>query len=476
MNLKSDEENVKIFCRCIMDCPIGSLNSTCELEPRAKCYRKIYLNEFGEHEIQAGCLNSVDTHIDQCNRFAHPKFQNPIQFACCDNVTLCNDHLQLPLPTLDVQTYQDSQRTALIWGLSGLGICFILLVLVVIGYRKRLKKQEELRRKQIENENKHAGCLVLTTRSSKRRCNHSICKQQSNELEQWRTLQCTSSGSGIPLLMQRTIANQIQIVKEIGRGRYGTVMLGTWREEKVALKIFNSVNEDSWHRETEIYQTVLLRHENILGFIAADICGVESVTKMYLITEYHERGSLHDYLIRNSIDIQQALKLTHSVSCGLAHLHTEITGTKGKPGIAHRDIKSKNILVKSDGQCCVADMGLAVQYSRLDEKVDLGQHGRAPTRQGTKRYMAPEVLNQSYNPEIFNAYKSMDVYSFSLVMWEVMNRIELQGHLNPYQLPYYSVTSPDPDFEEMRRIVAIGNIRPEIEQHFSSNNVSEFLD
>ena len=95
MNLKSDEENVKIFCRCIMDCPIGSLNSTCELEPRgelwylflfrweicesflsvlyiniyfiAKCYRKIYLNEFGEHEIQAGCLNSVDTHIDQCN-------------------------------------------------------------------------------------------------------------------------------------------------------------------------------------------------------------------------------------------------------------------------------------------------------------------------------------------------------------------------------------------------------------------------
>ena len=42
-------------------------------------------------------------------------------------------------------------------------------------------------------------------------------------------------------------------------------MLGTWREEEVALKIFNSVNEDSWHRETEIYQTVLLRHENILG-------------------------------------------------------------------------------------------------------------------------------------------------------------------------------------------------------------------
>lgn len=49
---------------------------------------------------------------------------------------------------------------------------------------------------------------------------------------------------------------------------------------------------------------------------------------------------------------------------GLAHLHMEITGTKGKPAIAHRDVKSKNILVKHDGQCCIADMGLAVRYSR----------------------------------------------------------------------------------------------------------------
>ena len=40
-----------------------------------------------------------------------------------------------------------------------------------------------------------------------------------NELEN------TSSGSGMPLLVQRTIANQIEIVKEIGQGRYGTVSL-----------------------------------------------------------------------------------------------------------------------------------------------------------------------------------------------------------------------------------------------------------
>ncbi|KAH9498584.1 Bone morphogenetic protein receptor type-1B [Bulinus truncatus] len=30
----------------------------------------------------------------------------------------------------------------------------------------------------------------------------------------------------------------------------------------------------------------------------------------------------------------------------------------GKPAIAHRDLKSKNILVRSNGTCCVADLGL----------------------------------------------------------------------------------------------------------------------
>ena len=48
------------------------------------------------------------------------------------------------------------------------------------------------------------------------------------------------------------------------------VWRGRWRGENVAVKIFSSREERSWFREAEIYQTVMLRHENILGFIAAD--------------------------------------------------------------------------------------------------------------------------------------------------------------------------------------------------------------
>ena len=52
--------------------------------------------------------------------------------------------------------------------------------------------------------------------------------------------------------------------------RYGEVFRGKWRGEDVAVKKFVTRDEQSWFREAEIYQTVMLRHDNILGFIAAD--------------------------------------------------------------------------------------------------------------------------------------------------------------------------------------------------------------
>lgn len=50
-----------------------------------------------------------------------------------------------------------------------------------------------------------------------------------------------------------------------------------------------------------------------------------------------------------------------SIATGLTHLHLEISGTQGKPAIAHRDLKSRNILVKKDLTCVIADLGLCVK-------------------------------------------------------------------------------------------------------------------
>ena len=65
--------------------------------------------------------------------------------------------------------------------------------------------------------------------------------------------------------VQRTIAKQIQMMKQVGKGRYGEVWMGRWRGERVAVKVFFTTEEESWFRETEIYQTFLMRHDNILG-------------------------------------------------------------------------------------------------------------------------------------------------------------------------------------------------------------------
>lgn len=65
-----------------------------------------------------------------------------------------------------------------------------------------------------------------------------------------------------------------------------------------------------------------------------------------------------------------------------------VLGENSKPEIAHRDLKSKNILVKKNGQCCIADLGLAVKHDTTTDSVDIGEN---PNRVGTVRYMAPEV-------------------------------------------------------------------------------------
>ncbi|TRZ00587.1 hypothetical protein DNTS_030545 [Danionella cerebrum] len=260
---------------------------------------------------------------------------------------------------------------------------------------------------------------------------------------------CTSgSGSGLPFLVQRTVARQISLVECVGKGRYGEVWRGQWQGENVAVKIFSSRDEKSWFRETEIYNTVLLRHDNILGFMASDMTSRNSSTQLWLITHYHENGSLYDYLQRIAVEMVDGLHMAASIASGLVHLHTEIFGTEGKPAIAHRDLKSKNILVKKDLQCCIADLGLAVTHTQSDNQLDVGNNPKV----GTKRYMAPEVLDETIQIDCFDAYKRVDIWAFGLVLWEIARRTISNGIVEEYKPPFYDLVPNDPSFEDMRKV------------------------
>ena len=52
-------------------------------------------------------------------------------------------------------------------------------------------------------------------------------------------------------------------------------------------------------------------------------------TQLWLITDYHENGSLFDYLNRQAVTPTVMIRLALSAACGMAHLHMEILGAQG---------------------------------------------------------------------------------------------------------------------------------------------------
>ena len=110
------------------------------------------------------------------------------------------------------------------------------------------------------------------------------------------------------------------------------------------------------------------------------------------------------YVHRDEINMsgKEAYKLIITALSGLLHLHTRIdTGVKysNKPSIAHRDIKSKNILVTENLACVVADFGMAVTQNDIKDMISSKYEDSDTKIQhrilvGTKRYMSPEVLDE----------------------------------------------------------------------------------
>nr|BAA82607.1 sALK-7 [Ephydatia fluviatilis] len=280
-----------------------------------------------------------------------------------------------------------------------------------------------------------------------------------------------SSGHGDSKMEQKTIVDEIRRVKHIGNGRFGRVWLGEWRGEKVAVKVFETKDTESWEHEQKIYHTKMLHHENILNCVTCSMwSSLSSHTELWMILEYHENGSLYDYLTNHTLSTPEALRFLTSIISGLCHLHTEIRAdNESKPGIAHRDLKSKNILVKRDMTCCLADFGLAIcqDLTRQScvEKIPPHPH------QGTKRYMAPEILDGSINGSSFSAYKQADMYALSLVMWEILQRCEIEGKPLEYTVPYQAHVPHDPSVEEMKVVVVLREIRPELEERWNRNEV-----
>lgn len=260
----------------------------------------------------------------------------------------------------------------------------------------------------------------------------------------------------------------VQLAELRAHGRFGEVWKGTMASELVAVKIFPMKEKLSWMMEQDIYKLPHMKHENILRFIAAE----KRDDKLWLISQFHDHGSLCDYMKAHTLTWGEMCRIGESMAKGLAYLHDDIPAVgsfEAKPSIAHRDFKSKNVLLKSDLSACIADFGLALKF---DAGKSAGEtHGLV----GTRRYMAPEVLEGAI---CFNrdAFLRIDMYACGLVLWELVSRCSAaEGPVDNYQLPFEEEVGTHPTLEDMQEYVVLKKCRPTIKETWLRHSGLEVL-
>ncbi|XP_059470516.1 bone morphogenetic protein receptor type-2 isoform X2 [Neocloeon triangulifer] len=267
-------------------------------------------------------------------------------------------------------------------------------------------------------------------------------------------------------------AEHLKLIEVIGQGRYGCVWRATLRDKEVAVKIFPGHYRNFFINERDIYSLSFMEHPALLTYFGCDERpGPEGGTELMLVLSYAPLGCLQDYLRKSSIDWTTFCRMSSAIAGGLAHLHTEfykLEDGSSKPCVSHRDLNTRNILVKPDLSCCICDLGLAMKICGSKYYSNEGEQ-RAETKSlndvGTLRYMAPEVLEGAVNlRDCESSLKQIDVYALGLVLWELSTRcadLYAPGlETPPYKLPFELEIGLRPSFEDMQVLVSRRKSRP----------------
>ncbi|KAJ0089124.1 hypothetical protein Patl1_31526 [Pistacia atlantica] len=211
------------------------------------------------------------------------------------------------------------------------------------------------------------------------------------------------------------------IGSKIGEGAHGKVYEGRYGDQIVAIKVLHRGStsgeivslENRFVREVNMMSRV--KHENLVKFIGA--C---KDPLMVIVTELLPGMSLRKYLVGirpNQLDLHVALNFSLDIARAMECLHAN--------GIIHRDLKPDNLLLTANQKSLkLADFGLAREESVTEMMT---------AETGTYRWMAPELystvtLRQGEKKHYNN---KVDVYSFGIVLWELLtNRMPFEGMSN----------------------------------------------
>eukprot|EP01114_Cavostelium_apophysatum_P012705 TRINITY_DN2903_c0_g1_i1.p1 TRINITY_DN2903_c0_g1~~TRINITY_DN2903_c0_g1_i1.p1 ORF type:complete len:530 (+),score=123.23 TRINITY_DN2903_c0_g1_i1:167-1756(+) len=191
---------------------------------------------------------------------------------------------------------------------------------------------------------------------------------------------------------------------KIGEGAFGDVWQATDLRtgQKVAIKKMEITKKNMKYIINEIInQKAVSNHPNVVRFIDCYLC--ENL--LWVVLEFMDGGNMTAITdLHHAIGPQQIVLKEHHIAYvtlevlkALSYLHSFHR--------VHRDIKTDNILLNSDGAVKLADFGFAVQLTEVKSK--------RKTVIGTPYWMAPEIiLNQEYG-------KVVDVWSLGIMVMEM---------------------------------------------------------
>lgn len=222
--------------------------------------------------------------------------------------------------------------------------------------------------------------------------------------------------------------DDLSLIRTIGRGSSGDVLLGEYLGASVAIKRLAKplLSRQYLQRVKEqVEMLACLRHPNIVQFIGVSW---DSIANVCIVSEHMERGDVYSLLHSAHVNMtwnDPLLKIATDAAQGLCYLH------HSEPPILHRDFKSTNLLVSATYGCKISDFG---ESRRQFED-------RMTTIVGTPYWLAPEILRE----ECYGA--KADCYSFGIVLVELETR----------QDPYYDV---DWNVFEIMMHIATGKLVP----------------
>lgn len=203
----------------------------------------------------------------------------------------------------------------------------------------------------------------------------------------------------------------LKFESKVASGSFGDLYKGTYCSQEVAIKILmpERVNVDMLKEfSQEVFIMRKVRHKNVVQFIGA----CTRPPNLCIVTEFMSRGSVYNFLHKRKgfFKLPTLLKVAIDISKGMSYLHQN--------NIIHRDLKTANLLMDEHEVVKVADFGVA----RVQAET-----GVMTAETGTYRWMAPEVIE--HKPYDHKA----DVFSFAIVLWELLTGQIPYAFLTPLQ-------------------------------------------